>query len=406
MYFVLIIAHLLVVSVAGMLTFSGTAFAQIRTNPFEDVGGCVDYAVLTLTEHGLQCMCIFGEDSYGICKDTPTRDSHYSSIDFPSCGEGQVLMYNSEGLVECTALELLPSLPSCSEGEVLRYNNGGIAECTRLESTSALPSCEEGETLKYNSEGTVICTKVTSAGGLPTCSVGQELTYNGEGVAVCTTPSVTITSCLEGQYLFGIIKGIPQCRSMPAQHAPPSCAAGEALTYRDNAYICEKSVVTIDVPTCEADEFLTGVNGRFVCRQLIHESCDSPVRGNIRNGEAALNDPYSVVVHNGYAYIASYSSNALEIIDITNPRKPTHAGKLEHNQQGAKLFGARSVYIHDNYAYVTSYISNALEIIDISNPARPRHVGAITRADSRSFLFGSGVVVRGGLCLLRCWSSC
>ena len=93
---------------------------------------------------------------------------------------------------------------------------------------------------------------------------------------------------------------------------------------------------------------------------------------------AALDDPYSVFVQGDYAYIASYNSNALEIVDISTPSNPRHAGKIINGAGGAELSRPQSVFVQGNYAYVASSTSNALEIIDISDPANPIHTGKIT----------------------------
>jgi DNA-binding beta-propeller fold protein YncE len=99
-------------------------------------------------------------------------------------------------------------------------------------------------------------------------------------------------------------------------------------------------------------------------------------------GGAQLYGPSSVArsSDNQYAYVASGYSDALEIINISDPALPFHVASISDGEGGAQLNGARSVALSsDNqYAYVASQWSNALEIIDISDPAAPLHVGSLS----------------------------
>jgi hypothetical protein len=99
----------------------------------------------------------------------------------------------------------------------------------------------------------------------------------------------------------------------------------------------------------------------------------SSISNGAESGAVLLNNPQSIFILGNYAYIASYSSNALEIIDISNPSLPTHKGSLTNGAGGALLGGAQSGYVSGNYAFVASVSSNALEIVDVSDPAHPKH---------------------------------
>jgi len=105
-------------------------------------------------------------------------------------------------------------------------------------------------------------------------------------------------------------------------------------------------------------------------------------------GTALLSNPHSVYVSGNYAYVASYGSNALEIVDITDPASPTHKGKILNGDGGANLIGPYGVYIAGNYAYVTSRDGNALEIVNITDPASPTHKGKILNGDGGANLVG------------------
>ncbi|MDH5597813.1 MAG: hypothetical protein OEY34_01740, partial [Cyclobacteriaceae bacterium] len=111
-------------------------------------------------------------------------------------------------------------------------------------------------------------------------------------------------------------------------------------------------------------------------------------------GGALLAGPVSVFVEGNYAYVASLTSDALEIVDISNPKAPIHAGKIRHTEGGAFLSSPQSVFIKDNFAYVTGF-SNALEVIDITDPTQPRHVGVFNEVSTASINRPQTVYVTG-----------
>jgi hypothetical protein len=90
-----------------------------------------------------------------------------------------------------------------------------------------------------------------------------------------------------------------------------------------------------------------------------------------------LKRPISVWVSGNYAYILSWVTFSLEIVDVSDPAKPVHKSKIEAWDHGTLLDNAKSVAVSGDYAYVTSTGNNALEIIDISDPARPVHKTSI-----------------------------
>jgi hypothetical protein len=71
---------------------------------------------------------------------------------------------------------------------------------------------------------------------------------------------------------------------------------------------------------------------------------------------------------------------------VSNPNNPQHAGQIKNGDGGAMLKTPTGLYVSGDYAYVTSNGeifgspsgSNALEIVNISDPTNPRHVGSIT----------------------------
>ena len=101
--------------------------------------------------------------------------------------------------------------------------------------------------------------------------------------------------------------------------------------------------------------------------------------GSISHGDGAtansakLDMPTSVYVSDNYAYVTSFYSNALEVIDISDPANPKHASSLSHGEGGALLQGPIAIQISGNYAYIASQGSQAIEVVDISNPLKPKH---------------------------------
>ena len=89
--------------------------------------------------------------------------------------------------------------------------------------------------------------------------------------------------------------------------------------------------------------------------------------------------PNDVFVSGNYSYmtIQGVGANALEIVDVSSPANPLIAGEIKNLDGGAKLNNPRGVYVSGTYAYVASAGSNALEIVDVSNPAAPVHKGSI-----------------------------
>ncbi len=82
-----------------------------------------------------------------------------------------------------------------------------------------------------------------------------------------------------------------------------------------------------------------------------------------------------------YAYIASYASNTLNIVDISNPKSMSIVGTITDN---SLLTGASSVYVSGNYAYVGDYTTNTVSVVDVSNPYSLRVVGHVTDATKLS----------------------
>lgn len=124
----------------------------------------------------------------------------------------------------------------------------------------------------------------------------------------------------------------------------------------------------------------------------------SDLSGSNNSGTPASAGVYALVV-SGY-YIEDSGSNALEIINVTNPSSPVHVSSLtDNNGEAPYLYGPTAIQVSGDYAYVSSYNSRALEIINVSNPASPVHEGALLNGvnnalmDSPTDLFINGSYV-------------
>ncbi len=131
-------------------------------------------------------------------------------------------------------------------------------------------------------------------------------------------------------------------------------------------------------------------------------------KGSLTNGAggASLSVPSGVFVSGNYAYVSSSGSYALEIVNVTNPASPTHAGRILDGAGGALLGYPRSVFVSGNYAYVASALSNALEIVDVTNPANPVHKGSIVNGTGGALLaYPVSVYVSGNYAYVTSYNS-
>ena len=100
----------------------------------------------------------------------------------------------------------------------------------------------------------------------------------------------------------------------------------------------------------------------------MYQTPPAPVHtGSLANGTggALLDSPAGVFVSGNHAYVTSQNSNALEVVDVSNPAVPVHAGSLTNGTGGALLSNPWGIYVSGNYAYIASLNSNALEIVDL-----------------------------------------
>ncbi|OGH86565.1 MAG: hypothetical protein A2493_00930, partial [Candidatus Magasanikbacteria bacterium RIFOXYC12_FULL_33_11] len=115
------------------------------------------------------------------------------------------------------------------------------------------------------------------------------------------------------------------------------------------------------------------INGSF--KQSI--TADPVIVGSVVSS-TILNGANSIYVSDKYAYVASNSSDSLEIFDITIPNNPTWVGGVVSS---TVLNGASSVYVSGRYAYVLGSSNSSLSVVDVSNHSSPEIVGTVVSAN-------------------------
>ena len=200
--------------------------------------------------------------------------------------------------------------------------------------------------------------------------------YNNAGIY---TVSLTVQK-------DGITDTVSQAGYITVTAPPPPAVTGITPATGINT-------TTVSITDLSGTNFASGAN------VMLTPVNSNPVhKGSIVDGAggALLGNPLSVYVSGNYAYVASQSSGALEIVDVSNPANPVHKGSISNGAGGALLGDPHGVYVSGNYAYITSWGSNALEIVDVSNPANPVHKGSIVDGTGGALLnYPYGVYVSG-----------
>jgi hypothetical protein len=109
-----------------------------------------------------------------------------------------------------------------------------------------------------------------------------------------------------------------------------------------------------------------------------------------------LNYPYSIFVTNHVAYVAALNANAVTVIDVSNPYAPALLSVMRQGDgQFDKLTFPQFVTVAGNRAYIAAAGNSAVIIVDVSNPRFPVKLGAITNGIGGSFAFTQPV----GICV-------
>jgi prepilin-type N-terminal cleavage/methylation domain-containing protein len=87
----------------------------------------------------------------------------------------------------------------------------------------------------------------------------------------------------------------------------------------------------------------------------------------------------NVYVVGNIAYVTSLHGNALSVVDVTDKQNPSLISEVHHLGPGGftKFDSPNAIEVRGNYAYITSYDSHSLTIVDVSNPANPTLVSAV-----------------------------
>jgi hypothetical protein len=94
--------------------------------------------------------------------------------------------------------------------------------------------------------------------------------------------------------------------------------------------------------------------------------------------------PNAVAIAGTFAYVVNFSSNTLQVFNISNPSTPIVVGSV------ATQTSPSSITVVDNYAYVTAQSADKLQIFDISTPTAPVLVGNATTDDVPVFVTIAG----------------
>ena len=136
---------------ASVLFISTVAFAQTS---FAQSTTCGTDAFATITSSGLECQCVFGENTDKSCKAKPN-----TTIADLTCADGQYLQSITAGVPTCLSVPFSQSLADVACANAGEYITGFDADGAAVCSVSnPLPACEEGKGIAYDAEGQVVCT--------------------------------------------------------------------------------------------------------------------------------------------------------------------------------------------------------------------------------------------------------
>jgi hypothetical protein len=83
---------------------------------------------------------------------------------------------------------------------------------------------------------------------------------------------------------------------------------------------------------------------------------------------------HGVAVSGSYAYVTAPLSDALVVIDISNPASPVIWGSVVSS---SLMDEPNAVVVSGSFAYVAAGLSDSLVVVDISNPASPAIRGSV-----------------------------
>ena len=91
-----------------------------------------------------------------------------------------------------------------------------------------------------------------------------------------------------------------------------------------------------------------------------------------------------MVVADGVAYVANYSSGTIAILDVSDPVGSEFLGELEHGVNSERLSGVNSLTRAGNLLFATAWFSDTISIYDITDRANPVRLAQIIDNSSRN----------------------
>ena len=149
--------------------------------------------------------------------------------------------------------------------------------------------------------------------------------------------------------------------------------------------------------TLPSDYTATPTNEAYVIGSLAQLKQQLSHTGVISNwGSVLLNTPDEVIVDGNYAYVSSFWSSAIEILNISNPASPSHVSSISDNWGSIRLNSPAGMVKDGNYLYVAAYGSDAMQVIDVSTPASPSAVWQVLNSPTSRRLNGARGITKSG----------
>lgn len=125
----------------------------------------------------------------------------------------------------------------------------------------------------------------------------------------------------------------------------------------------------------------SNVNGTMFSIDVT-DPTDPTFIGKIWSGPNRLAQANGILLDGNYAYVASYRSHGVSVIDISDISNPTQVAFVADVSTQNELIWSWDLEKKWDFLYVTSLSDSWLEIIDVSNPTNPIPVGRITDSPS------------------------
>lgn len=132
-----------------------------------------------------------------------------------------------------------------------------------------------------------------------------------------------------------------------------------------------------DIEISGTDIFVTSYNNATVMSFDITDPTTPVFQNELESWPTRLGNPIWLVVEWDYAYVASYWSSWLEILNITDTANPTHQWTITDDSSNNELWWPWDLSKKWDYVYVSAYWDSWLEVVDVSDPSNPVGVAKI-----------------------------